>query len=1421
MVGQIYGWKRFWCSRSSQFDLSDRGYLTDPDSDWGRYCNSTLISLDAMAEMRCLVLLGEPGMGKSKELENLRTHTRSIANPCDQLLPIDLRAYSSEDRLIRGLFESRVFLEWLNGTHQLHLFLDSLDEGLLKIEALSILLIEELSREEYCKHLDRLHFRIACRTAVFPKGLEEGLERLWEKDVQVYELVPLRRIDVGVAAAARNLDSSSFLAAVEQKGVVPFAIKPVTLAFLIRIFQKNNEQFPQELTDLYLQGCRILCEEQRDQDYHPGTRTNRTDVESRLIVAARIAAVTVFARKSSIWTGNLSEADDEDILLEQLCLGSETVNQKTIAVTNLIVREVLDTGLFSSRGESRIGWAHQSYAEFLAAWYLAQHGLSLDQMLSLMTLSDKRVIPQLHETSGWLASLDPQVFQSLIETDPDVLVQSEITVENPSTKRDVLESLLTLYNRDKLAYRPYLPKFSPYKRWNYAGLALLLRAYIEDSSKSELSRVVAIEIAEACEVQAVQDCLANVALDSQQSYRVRTEALQALESLADDSTKARLIPLAIARSPDDLDDELKGRSLRMVYPNHLTAIGVLESLTQPQSNIIGGVYQDFLAKEFAESLQTTDLLAALTWLGEQPALCDAKYPFNRLSDRILFNAWQRLEDQAILEGFAKIVLLRIQEYKQVIDNITGIEFIELLAADDTKRRRLLEAIIALIPNSEEPPRFLAGTSIYSRVTPLKQDFDWLIEKIQNSELERVQKIYAWLVRLKLDWSNTAQISEVIRASETLPALRAEFSFFLAAVELNSLEAEAAKAEYLREQSATCAEKSAIFTLEPSPQERVLIQLAEFERGQIEAWWRLCREMTLTPTSQHYGNEWASDITSLPGWKEADDSTQQRIVAAAKQYIIGVDPETDTWFGTNSFQSLVLAGYKALRLILEKEPDHIQHISAEVWRKWTGIILDYPNASDSRNKEHREPLLSFAYQNAPDEFINRLLILLDQENVQHGDIYIVNQVAYIRDDQLQSVLVHKLQDDRLTAKSVKTLLKLLLAKKVEAAKAFAKAQISTPPPTVGKAREIAIVAAAVLMLYGNNESWSLVWQAIQSDTEYAKAVLESVTFANAFQGNIESRLREDYIADLYLYLVEHYPDPQPQATTEDTELEGLEAYSIEAEDSIRMWKNYIPARLQQRGTPEACEALRRIMRELPAQKDLLKWRLLEAEITARRKSWNPPQPEEILQLVADHDRRLVQNGQQLLKVLIESLQRLELELQGETPAARDLWDKTQARAQVFKPIDENAFSDYVKRFFDRDLKSRGIIVNREVELRRNYGSNIGERTDIHVDAVLKRPNGEIYDSITVIIEVKGCWHRDIQTAMQNQLAERYLADNACSHGLYLIGWFSCKQWDDRDTRKKHAPKISLEIAKEQFKAQAENLSSSNKSVCAYVLNTALR
>ncbi len=130
----------------------------------------------------------------------------------------------------------------------------------------------------------------------------------------------------------------------------------------------------------------------------------------------------------------------------------------------------------------------------------------------------------------------------------------------------------------------------------------------------------------------------------------------------------------------------------------------------------------------------------------------------------------------------------------------------------------------------------------------------------------------------------------------------------------------------------------------------------------------------------------------------------------------------------------------------------------------------------------------------------------------------------------------------------------------------------------------------------------------------------------------------------------------------------------------------------------------------------------------------------------------------------------------------------------------------------------LIINREVEIHR------GERTDIHVDAVVRGSNGKIYDSVSVIIEVKGCWYTKdnvLDTAMRTQLVDRYLRDNRCQHGLYLVGWFNCDQWDDDDYRKKGCPKCSIGEAQKEFDAQADKLSQQGTRIKAFVMNTALR
>lgn len=92
MAKKDYKWKRFWCPRSGHINLADGGYLCNPDEEWGRAYNPDLVSLEAIAEIPCLVLLGEPGIGKSQELENLKALTE---NNSSQVLELNLRSCTS------------------------------------------------------------------------------------------------------------------------------------------------------------------------------------------------------------------------------------------------------------------------------------------------------------------------------------------------------------------------------------------------------------------------------------------------------------------------------------------------------------------------------------------------------------------------------------------------------------------------------------------------------------------------------------------------------------------------------------------------------------------------------------------------------------------------------------------------------------------------------------------------------------------------------------------------------------------------------------------------------------------------------------------------------------------------------------------------------------------------------------------------------------------------------------------------------------------------------------------------------------------------------------------------------------------------------------------------------------------------------
>lgn len=71
--------------------------------------------------------------------------------------------------------------------------------------------------------------------------------------------------------------------------------------------------------------------------------------------------------------------------------------------------------------------------------------MSLEQTTKLIFSSKDpghKLIPQLHETAAWLASMKLGVLQEIVKTDPDILLQTDVPTD-AEFRASILDNLLT------------------------------------------------------------------------------------------------------------------------------------------------------------------------------------------------------------------------------------------------------------------------------------------------------------------------------------------------------------------------------------------------------------------------------------------------------------------------------------------------------------------------------------------------------------------------------------------------------------------------------------------------------------------------------------------------------------------------------------------------------------------------------------------------------------------------------------------------------------------------------------------------------------------------------------------------------------------------------------------------------------------
>ena len=227
--------------------------------------------------------------------------------------------------------------------------------------------------------------RIACRSADWPMMLEDRFRKTWPDDnTAVYEIAPLRRQDIVLTASESGIDPDSFLHEVVLRKAAPLAMKPITLRFLITAYQRAGG-VPKTQVELYREGCRILCEEMSSSRM-AAKLTGDYSAEQRFAVSARIAALLILCNRVAVTTSmGLGYVPVGNLTISDLASGVEKASDGTeVDVTQHAVREAIRTALFSSRGSDRLGFAHQSFAEFLAAQYLTSHHMTTRQIMRLL-----------------------------------------------------------------------------------------------------------------------------------------------------------------------------------------------------------------------------------------------------------------------------------------------------------------------------------------------------------------------------------------------------------------------------------------------------------------------------------------------------------------------------------------------------------------------------------------------------------------------------------------------------------------------------------------------------------------------------------------------------------------------------------------------------------------------------------------------------------------------------------------------------------------------------------------------------------------------------------------------------------------------------------------------------------------------------
>ena len=559
-------------------------------------------------DLPACVLLGDPGAGKTTALQCEYT-----ALGAERSLLVAARDFLA--------FDPAAHPEWCGKT----LFIDGLDEVRAGVSDARTPFDAVRARLDA---LGRPRFRLSCRSADWLGANDRDRLQSVAPDgrVAVLTLDPLTSDDVLRILDERKLrDPAAFITSAADRGLDALLANPQSLGMLADVVGSGGE-WPESRRETFERACRSLAEETNDEhriasDAHPVSQDELIDAAGRLCAGLLLADRDGYALRRPASSARYPLPDD--------CLEDPAGSPESDAVAKnvepdaAVFRRALATRLFTSPHEGCFSPVHRHVGEFLAARYVARRiedGLPVRRVLALTTGGDGKVVTALRGFAGWLAALcaDAGARRELLDRDPvGAALYGDARGFPPADKR----RLLAILHREARQLAEF-PPASDAGAFVTADLEPALREILSEPRRDpEHQRFVFFVLrAAATPLPDVSELLLEVVRDDGRFPDVRAAALAAFIRTAPrrGETAASLDALLDELRRGDVSDrdgELRDTLLAHLFPGRLPASRVLNYLT-------GGPGRQSFWLSLPERASDADVAVLLDSLSERRGVSD-------------------------------------------------------------------------------------------------------------------------------------------------------------------------------------------------------------------------------------------------------------------------------------------------------------------------------------------------------------------------------------------------------------------------------------------------------------------------------------------------------------------------------------------------------------------------------------------------------------------------------------------------------------------------------------------------------------------------------------------------------------------------------------------------------------------------------